>query len=315
MNQFRVWPLRFHFLALTEVCFPPQLATNTIRGALGSQLRSASCIPECSSIPDCPIQKTCPYAQIFEPRQIQSTPFDSSGLKDYPRPFVFRASHLDGLTIAKGQSFYFDLNLFLPPKETLPFLIISFRRLAETGLGLRGGRAFLSSVDATGSSGDPIARLFNGQAIAEAESLSLQLTKDPLNSAEVTTLKLQFLTPTEIKAAGRIETKPGFRNIFNRVMDRIAALARVYQEERIELDFVRLGEQALYIKEEFSEWNEVEVFRRSTKTGQRHGLGGAVGQIVLSGQLTELLPILIAGQFCGVGRHTAWGNGQYRLGR
>jgi hypothetical protein len=313
MNVFRVWPLRFYFEALTDVTFPPNLATNTIRGALGIQLRNASCIPECSAPQDCPIQQVCAYATIFEPQQHISILSQARRPKDLPRPFVVRASKLDGLKVKAGQTFSFDLNLFLPPQGVLPFLIIAFRRLAESGLGIRGGKAFLSSVDSIGLDGEPVAKAFNGQAITYPNPISFALKHDQLSTDVSMAVSIRFTTPTEIKADGKIETTPTFHNVFNRAMDRVAALARIYQAEPIELDFNRLSEHALSINEQFAEWSALEVLRRSTKTGQRHGLGGSLGRISVYGKLKELLPILIAGQYCGVGRHTAWGNGAYRI--
>jgi hypothetical protein len=53
-----------------------------------------------------------------------------------------------------------------------------------------------------------------------------------------------------------------------------------------------------------------EVVRFSTKTKQRHGVGGLVGEAVYEGPgLREFVPVLEAARYCGVGRHTVWGNG------
>jgi CRISPR/Cas system endoribonuclease Cas6 (RAMP superfamily) len=53
--------------------------------------------------------------------------------------------------------------------------------------------------------------------------------------------------------------------------------------------------------------------RRSSRTGQSHGIGGFVGWAEYQGELSEFLPILQAAQWTGVGRHCVWGNGELRV--
>jgi len=50
--------------------------------------------------------------------------------------------------------------------------------------------------------------------------------------------------------------------------------------------------------------------------GQRHPLGGFVGEAEYEGELAEFLPYLRLGKWVGVGRQTVWGrgNGVLRLG-
>jgi len=60
---------------------------------------------------------------------------DPSGLADHPRPFVFRSHHLDGLTVAAGALFHFDLHLFEVRQPLLVHFVESLKRLAEEGSG------------------------------------------------------------------------------------------------------------------------------------------------------------------------------------
>ena len=78
-------------------------------------------------------------------------------------------------------------------------------------------------------------------------------------------------------------------------------------------DFKRLGDLAAQVKMVACDVQPVEVERKSSRTGQRHGLGGFVGSATYEGDLDELFPILQAAQYMGVGRHTAWGNGAIRV--
>jgi hypothetical protein len=62
-----------------------------------------------------------------------------------------------------------------------------------------------------------------------------------------------------------------------------------------------------------SELRQVEATRRSSRTGQLHGIGGFVGVAEYEGQLGEFIPYLEAAQWTGVGRQCVWGKGELRL--
>jgi hypothetical protein len=91
---FDFFRLRLRFVARDPIRFPAGAPANILRGALGITLRRIAS-PEI-------------YARLFEPKS-RGGP---SGLADPPRPFVFRARHLDGQTIAAGEAFHFDVNVF-----------------------------------------------------------------------------------------------------------------------------------------------------------------------------------------------------------
>ena len=113
---FGLYPLRFEFVAKEPLYFPPGKAANIFRGALGVIFRRTTCRPDCSGVRTCDKRDSCLYARIFEPVAGAEGP---SGLADRPRPFVFRARHLDGRTIGPGDAFHFDLNLFLMEQSAL----------------------------------------------------------------------------------------------------------------------------------------------------------------------------------------------------
>jgi hypothetical protein len=57
----------------------------------------------------------------------------------------------------------------------------------------------------------------------------------------------------------------------------------------------------------------VRVTRRSSRTGQRHPIGGFTGSAEYEGDLGEFLPYLEAARWTGVGRQTVWGNGEIAI--
>ncbi len=132
---FRLAPLRFSFLAHESIHFPAGKSSNILRGAFGSILRGLACPPDCAGGRNCPRCTQCPYARLLEPTAALTGQPGPSGLADHPRPFVFRATHLDAQTFLPGQSFHFDLNLFLFDPTTIADLGLTFTQLAREGLG------------------------------------------------------------------------------------------------------------------------------------------------------------------------------------
>ena len=112
---------------------------------------------------------------MFEP----SSETGPSGLADQPRPFVFRASHLDGAVIAPGETFHFDFHWFDLRRPSLDIAIRAFRELAHEAelVDVRGADAPLE--------------------------LCLDPAGDPVNRITV-----RFETPTELKAGGQRSSGP-----------------------------------------------------------------------------------------------------------
>src|ERR1700737_1326491 len=106
---FELHALRLSFRALDPIHFPRGKAGNMLRGALGSTFRAIAWMPDWPGAKLCEFSRECAYAWMFEPSESDSGP---SGLRDWPRPFVFRAARLDGKTIRPGDGFEFDLNIF-----------------------------------------------------------------------------------------------------------------------------------------------------------------------------------------------------------
>jgi len=131
--------VRYEFAALEPIYFPPGKAGNMLRGAFGL-------LPDVES--------------IFRPRAAEP-----SGLKDPPRPFVFRASHLEGRAFKPGEEFWFDVHLF---DDRIP---------AEIFGSIWSHRATFAGF--------------------ETKPITVNFEPQPATAVEV-----KFLTPTELKPPG-----------------------------------------------------------------------------------------------------------------
>jgi hypothetical protein len=260
-------PVRFHFVAQTRIRFPAGNPANILRGAFGATLKR--------------ITSAETYARIFEPKS-QRGP---SGLADPPRPFVFRARHLDGFTIDPGEAFHFDVNIFDVRGDTVSCFIQVFSEF---------GTAKLQRVDRA----------------SEPQRLCLDPGLTPLSKVRV-----EFLTPTELKSKDQIVERPEFPILFGRIRDRLSTLSALYGSGPLEIDFTETGERAARVRLAQCKIRPVSAERRSGRTGKTHPIGGFVGSAEYEGELAEFLPYLEAARWTGVGRQTVWGKGEIRLGQ
>lgn len=245
--------LRFRLRAREALHFPPYKAGNTLRGALGMLLPTA----------------------VFAPKSGGAGP---SGLADSPRPFLVRASHLDGRTIARDAEFYFAVHVF----------------------DARGGLCEVF-VDACSRWGK-VCLLSAG-----TDHVSIDLDGSGVCASRV---RVEFVTPTELKAGPEPVTQPEFGILFARLRDRISTLRALYGAGPLDIDFSAMGERAACVQLTRCELAWHEAARRSSRTGQTHPIGGFTGVAEYDGDLGEFLPYLRVGARTGVGRHTVWGKGE-----
>jgi hypothetical protein len=260
---FSVNRLRLCFRPLDTIQFPAGKAANTLRGALGT------------IAPD-----------WFAPSAVSGP----SGLRNRPRPFVLRAAHLDGATIAKGEAFYVEANLFDRRDIFAAAFVDALSAVARKGIGVGRGAAELISCT--------------------RQPLELELAP---KSFSIPKILVRFVTPTELKDKNALASRPEFPILFARVRDRVSALSTFYGDGPLEVEFKALGERATLVRMTGCATREIEIHRRSSRTGQVHPIGGFVGEAEYEGKLAEFIPFLEAAQFSGVGRHTVWGKGQIEV--
>jgi hypothetical protein len=289
MNSFDFYRFRFHFRALDPVHFPAGKCANVVRGAFGMALREA--VPAAA------------YQRLFEPGAAQTA--GPSGLADWPRPFVLRVAHLDGLTIVPNTGFFLDAHVFDLHQPALPHFRAAFARLAEKGLGPGRGRAELQRVE-------QLDRMDQAATVTDVPGPPCQadLDRDP---GPVERVAVRFLTPTELKSAGEVVERPEFATLFGRLRDRLSTLRTLYGAGPLEIDFRGIGERAAAIRLANCRVAWEQVKRKSGRTGQVHPIGGFTGEAEYRGDLAEFLPWLRAARWVGVGRQTVWGKGDVRV--
>ena len=304
--SFRLYPLRFSFVALESIHFPTDKAANLLRGAFGTIFARMACVPHCPGARECEWRATCPYARLFEPSVLGGP----SGFADKPRPFVFRATHLDNRTVPSGSSFRFDLNLFDLRSPVVAYLALSFAQLASEGLGPGRGRAALTEVSQVDENGEPVARIYDSESrILREAAPPMELSLEPATE-RVGRMCVRFVTPTELKSGQQVAERPEFGILAARIRDRLSTLRELYDGGPLPIDFRAFAERASRVRMTRCEIEQVSVIRRSSRTGRAHPIGGFIGQAEYEGDLAEFIPYLKAAKWTGVGRQTVWGKGE-----
>ncbi|OYW09826.1 MAG: hypothetical protein B7X34_05915 [Acidobacteriia bacterium 12-62-4] len=144
---------------------------------------------------------------------------------------------------------------------------------------------------------------------------SPQFVTWPLDPLPARRLRVEFLTPTELKHTGETLRTPYFPALAARARDRVLSLLSFYQNEPTsQIDFAALAAQAEKVTETAREIRERPgETRRSARNRNVHSLGGFTGWAEYAGPLDDLAPYLIAAQWTGVGRQTVWGKGEIRV--
>jgi hypothetical protein len=305
--RFEFFPLRFEFTAREPIYFPPGKAVYTLRGALGTIFRRIACVETCEHVGACASRASCAYARVFAPAGDGAEP---SGLSDSPRPFVFRARHLDGHAIPPGQPFHFDLNVFSVDRDVLAYFVLAFAALANEGLGQRRGKTVLERVRQLSVDYAPARVLYEGASQWMSDRVDPASVELELPASAPSSIRVDFLSPTELKHEHRVANRPEFPILFGRIRDRVATLRRLYGEGPLDIDFQGMGSRAAAVRMTRCEGRRVEVERRSSRTGQRHSIGGFVGFAEYEGDMAEFLPYLEAARWTGVGRQCVWGKGE-----
>lgn len=190
--------------------------------------------------------------------------------------------------MAAGQTFSLGVNVFDLATEVMAAIETGFRAIAAAGVGPQRSPIMFLEIETL----DPI-------------SIDLSASAEPVES-----IRVQFLTPTELKGIADWVQNPEFSTLACRIRDRVSTLCSLYGEGPLSINFEEFARQSSSVETGKVALHQREVSRRSTRSGQCHRLGGVIGEVQYSGQIGPFLPYLEAARWTGVGRHTVWGQGE-----
>jgi len=311
-EQFRLARFRFSIKAGPKGLVLPAYKGATFRGGFGFVFRSMTCAVRQKDCHGCALREECPYAYIFE----TAPPPDTGALRKYesiPRPFVLEPPLETKREYLPGEILHFYLLLFGRAIQYLPYFIVVFREMGETGLG--SGRLPFTLEEVAACGLDAETAIYSAESgvvknIDLACSGNQLLERFPKKAARV---RIVFDTPVQLKDKGKAVFQPDFHIFFRQAMRRISSLAYFHQDNPLLVDYAALAERSrqIVLTENTTRWHDWE--RYSQRQQQRLNMGGLLGTVVYEGALEEFLPFLILGEYVHIGKNTVFGLGKYCL--
>jgi hypothetical protein len=305
------------------------------RGAFGAVFRGLVCHDLSLECDQCPLRASCPFPRVFAPSIPPGRP-EIHRLQDPPRPFVLADPHPAAPALPAGQSLPLGLTLVGTTVTELPYFVVSLRRLGEAGIGRDRARFQVESVRCVDRADMAGAAVFEqGSDLVRPLRVSLR-ARDLMRpgDAGASRVRVRFVTPTEVRGGPSNAAEdpgpttepalrrsspvtaeaPSFGTLLRRARGRAGALATFFGEGPIEHDAAGLGALADSVSLVAAEVTWAQVLRRSSRTGQKHAIGGVVGSVVYEGQAVgELMPWLRLAEALGVGKHATFGNGRIAI--
>lgn len=286
----------------------PAYLGSTLRGAFGHAFRRLAC-PAGGEAP-CPIPETCPYHLIFETR----LPTDATALRSYdeiPRPFVIAAPPAAARDYPAGSEVSFDLTLIGRARQFFPCFVVTFREVESLGRARRPVR--LRRIDVAHPLTGEVQNVYSADHnLVRAHDLSLSL-EECVSASPPGRVQVQFLTPARLKHEGAFARRPEFHVLFRALLRRLSSLALFHCDQRLDVDYRWLIEEAKSVKLAKDETRWEEWARYSSRQGQRMEWGGITGAAIYEGDLAPFWPYLLFGQWTHAGKGATFGLGQYRL--
>lgn len=310
-----VYQIRFEAEATTMLHMGPQAGAQ-IRATLWHALNRFACT-DVTGRDDLRHAQNCPMCFLLE---LQAR---SPRGENPPRPFAIRpplgVRAEDDRIYGLGERFEIGMTLFGDVVTLFPYIVQGMRIAGEQGVGYGRGRFILVDIVNVHPLSGEAASLMNGRVIklpqiairaSDVEAFAANLPDDRL--------RLRFLTPTQIKDAGRILTRPAFAPLISRILERCQSIAYHYSETDTSEDtwkprFTRLKLLAEAVKVQQNNTRHVMVRSGSRRTNQIHDIGGIVGDVLFIGDMKPFKTWLVWGMSLQVGKNTIKGAGWYEI--
>jgi hypothetical protein len=233
---------------------------------------------------------------------------------------AFRELGRAGLGRARGKYWLLALDAISTLSPALPLRGGGSAPLSLEGRGA-GGEGVSpapSQGEGWGGGGDiiiPIYRAADETIRAVNATISADLITARAATLPADGVTLEFMTPTRLKHKGRwVDDGPPFHVLLRRLLDRVSSLSYFHCGQMFEADFRGLIERAAGVRIARAQTRWEDWARFSGRQKQRVEMGGLVGWVTYSGDLSEYRPLLALGELVHVGKGTVFGNGRYVVG-
>ena len=320
MDNFTAHQLHFTCQVQTPILLNEHQGS-AIRGALFHALRNQFCFnKKAKDCGECAVWATCPICFLVATRN----PKSERGV-DVPRPYIIEPPLDDKTRYQPGETLVFGLTMFAQALSLFPYVVLGSKALEQGGLGKklrredgrwRRGTFVIREIAALNRlTGERQPVLRQGDAMVSVPELPVTNEQVLAQAAQLPRdrITLMFKTPTRIIEQGKLQHRPTFRPLIQRLYQRLRDLTREFTDAPWEFDFrpVMAQAEAVQVVEDRTRWVELDSF--STRRGASTPLGGLVGQVTFEGDLEPFLPWLVWGEIVHVGKDAVKGNGWYEI--
>lgn len=321
VHQFDVtiYHLRFECEAQTIVHFGPQVGAQ-LRGGLWAALQRFACTDQrARTDPNhnahCPMCRLMALETLNNPRGVNPA-----------RPFAIQPP-LTGSYFHPGEHFLFGISLFGDVAALVPYVIQAVHHMGHIGVGYGRGQFVLrdvTSVQVAGDSAHPLmewkqALLLDGRvALNQLLPTSREQIQNIAAHLPRSSVRLRFLTPTQIVANKQFDTSPDFSHLIARLLERCQSIQTYYASDPTDQPFwqtahARLSELARNVQLARNQTRWMTVKSGSRRDNSSKPMSGFVGEAVFEGNLLPFREWLVWGQSLHIGKNAVKGNGWYQI--
>lgn len=310
--------LRFLLQAETVIHLGPQAGAQ-IRGALWAALREFACTSPGANPKELAEHSLhCPMCRLMHLETQQGV----RGMNP-ARPFAVRPPlsvhpEQDRL-FDRGDTFQLGISLFGDAYDQVGYVAKAVHRMGQIGIGYGRGRFTVRDAQAVNLLDETTQALMQKPGVLSRPTL-VQTASDTckmMTKLDANRLHLRFLTPTTLTSNGQTQTYPDLPLLIGRLLERCQSLEAYYtpapqpasQWRERHLDLIERAKQIRSLVN--TRWVKVESGSR--RTTERSSMGGFVGEMSLTGDLSPFLEWIVWGTILHVGKNVVKGNGWYEI--
>ncbi|MDY6863450.1 MAG: CRISPR system precrRNA processing endoribonuclease RAMP protein Cas6 [Thermodesulfobacteriota bacterium] len=307
---------RYNFYCLFEDdAILPEYKGSTFRGILGHALKKVVCALKKQDCKECLLRERCVYSFVFETSVLKGESAGKKRIASPPPPYVIEPPENRKTFFKKGEPFDFVLILFGRANDYITYFIYAFEQMGRMGMGRRiGGKRAGFLLERVYVDDNIIYSSKSKQIKGGAFTSSLVVEASPVDEAvSVNRLELTLNVPLRLKFENRFEASLSFHVLVRAMLRRISSLNNYYGDNEPLLDYRGLVKRAKSVDVIKSSLTWFDWKRYSNKQDRSMLMGGIIGKVVYSGELSEFLPLIKFCENVHIGKQTTFGLGKIKL--
>lgn len=313
-DQLTFIDLEFTIRPLTTLALQINPAS-TLRGGIGYILKKMLCHQtfqtQCKT---CEFFNECDYPLLYEK-------MDDLKIGDtfigYSRPFVISTGLYHKKPLSKDETYSFNIRIFGKHVAYVSYMISSIIELGTIGLG-NSQQFSVVSIFSKNELGLKKTIYHEEKGfISEPNILTAEKIRQVITPyLDEKRTEIRFLTPVKIKWNGEFQSQIPFPILIQNIMRRAQSILAHHQDiiiSKKELEeYIEKAGMNVAVRSSSLTWFDNQ--RYSGRQKQIVKLSGLVGDIVYEGNLTPYLDLIYLGTFLHMGKQSAFGLGQYKMG-